>query len=88
MATYFERMRAGMQATGQLLQELEPGMRHEWGPMDNDANYPLIIVRGNRKVLLCRFSKDSLVAMSDEPHQFKVREELRLALRTGTRVTR
>jgi len=88
MATYFERMRAGMQRAQQLLLELQPGARFEWGPMDNDASYPFYVQRDGRKVLLCRFSKDSLVAMSDEPHQENVRDMLRQSLRTGKRSVR
>jgi hypothetical protein len=88
MATYFERMRAGMQVTQQLLLELLPEARFEWGPMDNEASYPFFLMREGRKVLLCRFSKDSLVAMSDEPHRSKARELLRQALRAASRATR
>jgi len=88
MPSYFEQMRSGMQLVQQLLLELQPEARFDWGPMDNDANYPLFIVREGRKVLLFRFSKDSLAAMSDAHHQGKVRELLRQSLRTSTRLPR
>jgi len=88
MASYFERMRAGMQITQQLLLELQPEARFEWAPMDNNANYPFFLVRDGRKVLLFRFSKDSLVAMSDESHRSNVRDLLRQSLRTTARMSR
>ena len=81
MATYFERMRAGMQVVQQLFEELQPDARCEWGPMDNGANYPFFLVREGRKLLLYRFSKDSLVAMSDESHRAKARASLADTLR-------
>ena len=77
-----------MQVAQQLLQELLPEARFEWGPMDNGANYPFFLVREGRKLLLYRFSKDSLVAMSDGPHQAKVRELLQQALRSSPRAAR
>ncbi|MGV3721526.1 MAG: hypothetical protein ACO1SX_11510 [Actinomycetota bacterium] len=77
-----------MQTTQQLLLELEPDAKFEWGPMDNGANYPFILLRDGRKVLLYRFSKDSLAALGDGPHQSKVRDLLRQALRTDVRQIR
>jgi hypothetical protein len=88
MATYFERMRAGMQMVQELLADLEPGAMFEWGPMDNAAFYPFYLVRGGRRVLLTKFSKDSLVAMCDEPYQAKVRAGLRQALVSGQQAVR
>jgi hypothetical protein len=77
-----------MHVAQQLLLELEPDARFEWGPMDNDANYPFILLRDGRKLLLYRFSKDSLAALGDEPHQNKAREVLRQSLRAYARQVR
>lgn len=86
MATYFERLRAGMQITQRILEELLPGAQYDWAPMDNNANYPFYLKENGRKVLLYRFSKDSLVSMCDESHQAKTRELLRQILRANTLV--
>jgi len=80
MATYFERMRAGMQQVQGLLLEHWPEAEFEWGPMDNDGNYPFLLRQERGKVLLYRFSKDSLVSVCDEPHRSKVRTLLRQAV--------
>ena len=80
MGTYFERMRAGMQQVQLLLLECWPEAEFEWGPMDNDGNYPFLVRHEGRKTLLYRFSKDSLVSVSDEPHRSKVRALLRQAV--------
>jgi hypothetical protein len=77
MATYFDRIRAGMRLAKQLLLEVIPDADCEWGPMDSAGNYPFLLIRGGRKTLLYRFSKDSLVALSDEPHHGKLRELFR-----------
>lgn len=80
MPTYFERIRAGMQQVQLLLLEFLPEAEFEWGPMDNSGNYPFLLRHNGRKILLYRFSKDSLVAVCDEPHRRKVRELLQHAV--------
>jgi hypothetical protein len=80
MPTYFQRMQAGMRQAQALLTELIPDARVEWGPMDNGGNYALYVVSSGRKELIYRFSKDSLVAMDDEAHRYKVRELLRQSM--------
>jgi len=41
--------------------------------MDNGGNYPFFFQHAGKRVLIYRFSKDSLVALTDEPHRRKVR---------------
>jgi len=57
MATYFERMRAGMQHVQGVLLELLPNAEFEWGPMDDGGNYPFFFRNSGKRVLFTVLAK-------------------------------